>query len=57
MTTDERSLFEHESAEEKSAAEGGHIRDRVETLREKTSQLSETLDRVEESLKEAGGNG
>jgi hypothetical protein len=55
MTHENASLSEHESTDAQSTPGTANIRDRVQTLREKASQLSETLDRVEKSLKEAGG--
>ena len=55
MTHEKPSLSENESTDAQSTPGKSDIRDRVQTLREKTSQLSETLDRVEKNLKEASG--
>ena len=52
--TQERALPENE-AENQPTPETEDIRDRVQTLGAKTSQLSESLERVEKDLKEAGG--
>jgi hypothetical protein len=41
--------------EPRSAAGRGSVADRVEALREKTNKLSETVDRVEQTLQEAAG--
>ena len=56
MSHEKPSLSENESADAQSTPGSANIRDRVQTLREKASELSETLARVEESLKEARGN-
>ena len=44
-----------EKLETESASPGGDIGERVKSLREKTSQLDDTLTEIEEHLNEARG--
>jgi hypothetical protein len=55
MAQENESRFERDSTELESGTETGNIRDRVQRLREKASELAETLDGVEKNLQEAAG--
>jgi hypothetical protein len=41
--------------ESQPAADPGSVSNRVQAIREKANQLSETLDRIEKNLQEAAG--
>jgi hypothetical protein len=43
------------STDSPPAPEPGNIKDRVQTLRQRVSELSETLDVVDKNLREAAG--
>jgi hypothetical protein len=53
MTQENRS--DSASTDSHPAPETGNINDRVQTLRQKVSELSETLDVVDQNLREAAG--
>jgi hypothetical protein len=53
MTDENRHQSETQPALSQPAGEAGNISERVRVLREKASDLSQTLDRVEETLREA----
>ena len=55
MTHQNRSRSDSAATSSQAARETTNIRDRVQTLREKTTTLSETLDRIERDLREAAG--
>ena len=55
MTDGNRAQSEPNSSASQPVGEGGSLHDRVQTLRERASKLSETLDGVEMSLREAAG--
>jgi mannose/fructose-specific phosphotransferase system component IIA len=55
MTEENRSQSDFAPTDSQAARETATISDRVQALREKASKLSETLDSVEKSLREAAG--
>jgi hypothetical protein len=55
MTEENSARPDSDSTESHPGAETGNIRDRVRTLREEASRLSETLESVEKNLREASG--
>lgn len=55
MTDQNRSRSDSAATSSQTARETTNICDRVQTLREKTRRLSETLDSVERDLREAAG--
>ena len=52
MTQENRPPSDAVSTDSQPATETGNISERVQALRQKASQLSETLDRVEKSLEQ-----
>jgi hypothetical protein len=55
MNDQNRSRSDSAATNSQAAPEGPNISDRVQTLREKTSKLSETLNGIERDLREAAG--
>ena len=53
MTDENRPQPETRPGSSQPAGESGNISERVQVLREKAGELSQTLDRVEETLREA----
>jgi hypothetical protein len=53
MTDENRPQPETHPGSSQPAGETGNICERVQVLREKASDLSETLDRIEDTLREA----
>jgi hypothetical protein len=53
MTEENRPQPEIHPGSSQPAGETGNISERVQALREKTSDLSETLDKIEDTLREA----
>jgi hypothetical protein len=53
MTDENCPQPESHPASSQPAGEGGNISERVQALREKASDLSQTLNRIEDTLREA----